>query len=99
MYATRCGIPWLMMSLSAFDNYFLQAQRVRTLVRRDFDRVFRARNVLSLHSETNQSGVDVLIHPSAIRTAPPLDGDGPGSISDLDSYLQDVLTVPASLAG
>ena len=85
--------------LSAFDNYFLQAQRVRTLVRRDFDRVFRARNVLSVRSETNQVGVDVLIHPSAIRTAPPLDGDGPGSGSSLDSYLQDVLTVPASLAG
>jgi len=85
--------------LSAFDNYFLQAQRVRNLVRRDFDRVFRARNVLSIHSETNQAGVDVLVHPSAIRTAPRLDGDSPGSTSNLDSYLQDVLTVPASLAG
>ena len=84
---------------SAFDNYFLQAQRVRSLVRQDFDRVFRAPNVLSVHPETNQAGVDVLIHPSAIRTAPRLDGDGTISKSNLDSYLQDVLTVPASLAG
>ena len=84
---------------SAFDNYFLQAQRVRTLVRRDFDRIFRAPNVLSVHAETNAAGVDVVIHPSAIRTAPRLDEDSSESNSIFDSYLQDVLTVPASLAG
>ena len=88
-----------MTPFSAFDNYFLQAQRVRSLVRRDFDRVFRAPNVLSVHPETNKSGVDVLIHPSPIRTAPRLDANDSGSESNLDSYLQDVLTVPASLAG
>lgn len=84
---------------SAFDNYFLQAQRVRSLVRHDFDRVFRAPNVSSAQPETSQAGVDVLIHPSAIRTAPRLDEDGAGSKPNLNSYLQDVLTVPASLAG
>jgi len=36
------------------------------------------------------------MHPSAIRTAPPLSET---SDSGLDSYVQDVLTVPASLAG
>ncbi len=46
--------------------------------------------------------VDVLLHPSAIRSAPPL--PNPGSTgnegaNDLDAYVQDVLTVPASLAG
>ena len=88
-----------MKSSSAFDNYFLQAQRVRSLVRRDFDRAFRAHNVLSVRSETDPAGVDVLVHPSAIRTAPQLDGDSLEPTSNLDSYLQDVLTVPASLAG
>lgn len=51
-------------------------------------------------------GVDVLLHPSAIRTAPALvhDVEQGGfrlaeSGNDLDAYLQDVLTVPASLAG
>ena len=56
-------------------------------------------NVLSAHSETNPTGVDVLIHPSAIRTVPRLDDDNNESKSILDSYLQDVLIVPASLAG
>jgi aspartyl-tRNA(Asn)/glutamyl-tRNA(Gln) amidotransferase subunit A len=48
----------------------------------------------------------VLLHPSAIRTAPllpPSSGSYPSSIhsssSGLDTYVQDVLTVPASLAG
>lgn len=77
----------------------MQAQRVRNLVRRDFDRVFRAPNVLLAHSKANKTGVDVLMHPSAIRTAPRLDGDSTEPKSTLDSYLQDVLTVPASLAG
>ncbi|KAF7790229.1 hypothetical protein EIP86_001181 [Pleurotus ostreatoroseus] len=92
------------LTADAFDNYFLQAQRVRTLIRNDFDRVFRAANVLSLPdtSPPKASGVDVLMHPSAIRTAPPL----PDPSSDvnvpndsLTAYVQDVLTVPASLAG
>ncbi|THV02557.1 amidase signature enzyme [Dendrothele bispora CBS 962.96] len=54
----------------------------------------------TLHG-VGQGRVDVLIHPSAIRTAPPLtfglDKEVKGS--SLDSYVQDVLTVPASLAG
>ena len=44
----------------------------------------------------------MILHPSAIQTAPSLpdsiDGTTPGSAS-LDAYVQDVLTVPASLAG
>ncbi|KAF8166586.1 amidase signature domain-containing protein [Mycena galopus ATCC 62051] len=96
------------LTADAFDNYFLQAQRIRALVHADFNRVFRVPDVLSSSSSASSSsdgaeeGVDVLIHPSAIRTAPPLatslnptEGDGDG----LQTYVQDVLTVPASLAG
>ena len=42
------------------------------------------------------TGVDVLIHPSAIQTAPILNKP---ENSTLSAYVQDVLTVPASLAG
>jgi len=82
---------------SAFDNYFLQAQRLRQCIRDDFMRVFRVPNPLSAQLATpNEAGVHVLLHPSAVRTAPHLDEqDGLG----LDAYTQDVLTVPASLAG
>ncbi|KZT69230.1 amidase signature enzyme [Daedalea quercina L-15889] len=94
------------LSADAFDNYFLQAQRVRNLIRADFDRVFAIPNVLSSTPQNNfGEGVHVLLHPSAIRTAPPLpslEHDIDSSKSDasiLDAYVQDVLTVPASLAG
>ncbi|KAI0923586.1 hypothetical protein AcV5_009084 [Taiwanofungus camphoratus] len=100
------------LTADAFDNYFLQAQRVRKIVRRDFDRVFSVRNILSSSENSTIGGmsedsrVHVLLHPSSIQTAPhlppselcsnsaqaPVDGG-------LESYVQDVLTVPASLAG
>jgi aspartyl-tRNA(Asn)/glutamyl-tRNA(Gln) amidotransferase subunit A len=44
-------------------------------------------------------GVDVLLHPSSIRTAPLLSARPFQGVQGLDTYVQDVLTVPASLAG
>lgn len=97
---------------SGFDNYFLQAQRVQQLIRDDFDRIFSMPNFYFTDRISFQrrqkpwnsaNQVDVLIHPSAIRTAPVIRGNENGSKeeeeSDLESYVQDVLTVPASLAG
>ncbi|KAJ7580242.1 amidase signature enzyme [Mycena floridula] len=82
------------LTADAFDNYFLQALRIRQLVRNDFDSVFRAPNAIS--PSDRRGDVDVLIHPSAIGPAPLLNS----SFSlGLDVYVQDVLTVPASLAG
>ncbi|KAJ3485869.1 hypothetical protein NLI96_g4644 [Meripilus lineatus] len=99
------------LSADAFDNYFLQAQKVRSLIRSDFDRVFKISSPLTAtlrgdistaHGPAKTLGVDVLLHPSAIRTAPLLpnpDTTGSKESNDLDAYVQDVLTVPASLAG
>ncbi|KAF9269229.1 amidase signature enzyme [Marasmius fiardii PR-910] len=96
------------LTAGAFDNYFLQAQKVRQLVRNDFDRIFRWPNLRTAEGRSSPSlsteGVDVLIHPSAIRTAPlltrePVSATNGDSADPLDTYLQDVLTVPASLAG
>lgn len=104
------------MVYSAFENYFLQAQRVRALVREDFNSVFGGRAPNLLRPSTSNThkgdveGVDVLLHPSAIGTAPPLPPSTPHTShqptspqeaepSSIDAYVQDVLTVPASLAG
>jgi len=80
---------------SAFDNYFLQSQqRLRQCICDDLVRVFRVPNLHAVSPARNEADVHVLLHPSAVRTAPHLDEqDG------LDAYTQDVLTVPASLAG
>ena len=44
-----------------------------------------------------QVAVDVILHPSAVGPAPLLTETA--TMSSLEAYVQDVLTVPASLAG
>ncbi|KAI0439063.1 amidase signature enzyme [Xylaria telfairii] len=100
------------LSSEAIDNYFIQAQKVRQLVRRDFDRIFRLENPLidEQHfplSEVNESigietklgpaQVDFLVCPTAPTTPPLL--EQVRNETPLDSYMNDVFTVPASLAG
>jgi aspartyl-tRNA(Asn)/glutamyl-tRNA(Gln) amidotransferase subunit A len=86
------------LSAQAIDNYFIQAQRVRRLVQQDFDKVFSAPNPLhDAEREADAEGVDVLICPTAPTQAPRL-----SEIRDqdpIDAYMNDVFTVPASLAG
>lgn len=100
------------LSSEAMDNYFIQAQKVRRLVQRDFDRVFRLDNPLyetaqfdlsemaettGLEDKRGPVQVDFLLCPTA-PTFPPKLGDVEGQ-SSVDSYTNDVFTVPASLAG
>lgn len=91
------------------DNYFIQAQRVRRLVQRDFNAVFSAEHPLfdvpgrsdSDSVDADASQVDVIVCPTAPSSPPRLSdlaGGGSGS-SPLDAYVNDVFTVPASLAG
>lgn len=86
------------LSAQAIDNYFIQAQKIRRLVQRDFDSVFNTPNILiESSSDARDEGVDVLLCPTAPTLAP--------KISDvenqdpLQAYMNDVFTVPASLAG
>ncbi|CAJ2504270.1 Uu.00g116640.m01.CDS01 [Anthostomella pinea] len=100
------------LSSDAIDNYFIQAQKVRQLVRRDFDRVFKLSNPLQdeqtfnlsdmdesvmLDSKLGPAQVDFLLSPTA-PTPPPL-LEQVHKQTPLDSYMNDVFTVPASLAG
>ncbi|KAH7316730.1 amidase signature domain-containing protein [Stachybotrys elegans] len=100
------------LSSEAMDNYFIQAQKVRRLVQRDFDRVFRAENPLQdprqfdLSDMAEATGmadkhgpvqVDFLLSPTA-PTFPPKLSELRGQ-SSVDAFMNDVFTVPASLAG
>lgn len=100
------------LSSEAMDNYFIQAQKVRQLVRRDFDRVFRLPNPLRdqkafdlsemdegvvLENKLGPAQADFIVCPTA-PTPPPLLEDVARQ-TPLDSYMNDVFTVPASLAG
>lgn len=70
------------LSSGYYDAYYLKAQKVRTLIKQDFDQTF--------------AKYDVIIGPTAPTTAFPL-----GSQVDdpLTMYLNDILTIPVSLAG
>ncbi|KAI4922428.1 hypothetical protein J4E90_000859 [Alternaria incomplexa] len=87
------------LSAQAIDNYFIQAQKIRRLVQQDFNRVFASPNPLLDAEETvaETEGVDVIICPTALSTTPSL-----AEVENQDpvhSYMNDVFTVPASLAG
>lgn len=87
------------LSSEAMDNYFIQAQKVRRMVQQDFDRVFTSANPLqdADAGESDEDKVDLLLMP----TAPTL----PPTVEELkkqttvEGYMNDVFTVPASLAG
>jgi aspartyl-tRNA(Asn)/glutamyl-tRNA(Gln) amidotransferase subunit A len=69
------------LSSGYYDAYYGRAQKVRTLIKRDFDEVF--------------SKVDALITPCAPTPAFRL-----GELQDpLTMYLNDLFTIPSSLAG
>ena len=87
------------LSSEAIDNYFIQAQKVRRLVQQDFDRVFAQANPLLDHHVARpvDEGVDVVLTPTA-PTLPPTVEDVKKQ-SPVESYMNDVFTVPASLAG
>ncbi|KAG8905038.1 Trimeric GatFAB AmidoTransferase(AdT) complex subunit, partial [Tulasnella sp. 403] len=83
------------LTAEAFDNYYLQAQRIRNAIRDDFDAVFSLPNVLRTIDHHQVDTADILLHPTAINSAAPLSGLRQG----IDGYVQDILTTPASLAG
>ena len=89
------------LSAEAIDNYFIQAQKVRRLVQQDFNNVFATSNPLFEHETTSQGEqtekVDVILCPTAPSMAPSL--SEVETQDPIHSYMNDVFTVPASLAG
>jgi aspartyl-tRNA(Asn)/glutamyl-tRNA(Gln) amidotransferase subunit A len=78
----RILIGTYVLSAGFYDAYYTKAQKVRALIARDFEEVFKT--------------VDVLLTPTAPSAA---FGLGEKSDDPLEMYLNDVFTVPASLAG
>ena len=66
-----------------YDAYYLKAQKVRTLIKQDFDRAFAG-------------GVDVVVGPTSPIVA---FGIGEKLHDPLELYLADLYTIPANLAG
>ncbi len=78
----RIMIGTYVLSAGFYDAYYNQAQKVRTLIARDFDKAWES--------------CDLLLTPTAPSAAFAL---GEKSADPLSMYLNDVFTVPSSLAG
>jgi aspartyl-tRNA(Asn)/glutamyl-tRNA(Gln) amidotransferase subunit A len=78
----RVMIGTYVLSAGYYDAYYLKAQRVRSLIARDFKQAFET--------------VDVVLAPTAPSAAFAL---GEKMDDPIAMYLNDVFTVPASLAG
>ncbi|MGW8191036.1 Asp-tRNA(Asn)/Glu-tRNA(Gln) amidotransferase subunit GatA [Sphingomonas hankookensis] len=78
----RIMIGTYVLSAGFYDAYYTQAQKVRTLIARDFEQAWEQ--------------CDVLLTPTAPSAAFAL---GEKSADPIAMYLNDVFTVPSSLAG
>ena len=78
----RILIGTYVLSAGFYDAYYTQAQKVRTLIARDFDQAWQS--------------CDLLLTPTAPSAA---FGLGEKNADPLAMYLNDVFTVPTSLAG
>ena len=80
----RVMIGTYVLSAGFYDAYYVRAQKVRTLIKRDFEQVF-------------DDGVDLILTPSTPSAAFEL---GSMSEADpVEMYMQDVFTVTVNLAG
>ena len=80
----RIMIGTYVLSHGYYEAYYLRAQKVRTLVKRDFEKCFA-------------DGVDAILTPATPSAAFAL---GEKASSDpVEMYLNDVFTVPVNLAG
>ena len=83
----------------AFESYFIQAQKVRRLIQYSFDDVFSIDNILHDRRmpSSRQEKCDILLCPTTVGPAPEL--ASLSSLTPVVTYVNDVFTVPGSLAG
>ncbi|KAI8992175.1 glutamyl-tRNA amidotransferase subunit A [Mycotypha africana] len=89
-----------------YETLFLPAQKVRRTIQKEFNQLFKQANLLESDTKELEEGatgvasqdskVDILLVPSATSPAPLLSND---SANNIQEYLNDVMTLPANLAG
>lgn len=82
----RILLGTFVLSYGYYDAYYLKAQKVRRLIKEDFDKAF----------DPNGYGVDVILSPV---TPTPAFKIGEKAADPLSMYLSDIFTIPANLAG
>jgi aspartyl-tRNA(Asn)/glutamyl-tRNA(Gln) amidotransferase subunit A len=80
----RIMIGTYVLSAGYYDAYYVRAQKVRTLIKRDFEEAF-------------ESGVDAILTPATPSAAFGLGEKGTGD--PVEMYLNDIFTVTVNMAG
>ena len=80
----RLMIGTYVLSAGYYDAYYVRAQKIRTLIKRDFERVFA-------------DGVDAILTPATPSAAFGIGEKGSGN--PVEMYLNDVFTVTVNMAG
>ena len=80
----RIMIGAYVLSAGYYDAYYVRAQKIRTLIRQDFEAAFHA-------------GVDAILTPATPSTAFAIGEKG--SADPVEMYLNDVFTVTVNMAG
>jgi aspartyl-tRNA(Asn)/glutamyl-tRNA(Gln) amidotransferase subunit A len=81
----RIMIGTYVLSAGYYDAYYLKAQKVRTLIKRDFEEVFAG-------------GVDTILTPATPSAAFEI-GDAEMAADPVKMYLNDIFTVTVNMAG
>lgn len=81
----RILIGTYVLSSGYYDAYYLRAQKVRTLIKQDFEKVFN-------------DGIDMILTPSTPSAAFAI-GDEEMAADPVKMYLNDVFTVTVNMAG
>ena len=82
----RIILGTFVLSAGYYDAYYTKAQKVRELIKRDFERAFDLKN----------GGVDAIISPVSPSVAFKI---GEKTNDPLKMYLEDIFTAPAKMAG
>ncbi len=80
----RVMIGTYVLSAGYYDAYYLHAQKVRTLIKRDFERCFA-------------DGIDAVLTPTTPSAAFAIGEKG--SVDPVEMYLNDIFTVTVNMAG
>lgn len=85
---------------SESGNHYLKANELRQRLVGEFNETFRFYNPLLSEYVSKSNGCDILISPTSIDPAPTIDEYKSKSKENfLTGYINDILTIPASLAG
>ena len=77
-------IGTFVLSTGFYDAYYIKAQQVRTLIREDFEKLYK-------------EGIEALLTPTEPSSAFPIGKKD--EMSPVEMYLNDIFTVPTNLAG